>query len=249
MPKILLIGLFSIGVLGCKKDRVDNKIVDGLPIGPAQAILPAQAAQQMLLLKRGVAGVIIPVINKLGLANQTFTELSGPDAQSRYAFSLSNNRFGSASYSVQFRNASDVTIDPISARTSTTTLASVVITGSGSSQQFTYSESLRVTLKTAGNTTSDKFLTGSSNFAGGTYNLTFTLPSPGPKISFEGLIDGYVAGAGSNAAGQAASLNLIFASDLTASGPLTWEGRQGGLYIRKNGEAFVTTEQSRIIVE
>ena len=245
----LVLSVILSNYTSCKKKEEPNKIIDGLPVNSSQKVVPAQAAQQLLLLKRDSLNIIVPVINKLGLANQSFTELSGPDSQSRYSFQITDNSYGTATFTLQFRNSSNAIIDPIKTQTSTTTLNSVVVTGTGNSSKFSYSENLTITLETVGKANSKKFLTGTSNFNGSGTSVTFTFPAPGAESSFQGLIGGGVTGSGTGAGGEATTLSLSFASNHEADGAIAWEGQQGGIHFAEDGKGYIVTNEARLLID
>lgn len=243
----ILVGLVAISA--CKRKETPNKIIDGVPVNTTETIVPAQAAQEFFLLKRDGLGVIVPVINRLSIPSPTFPELTGPSAQT-YSFTLHENHYGTANFTIQFRDSSNNPIDPITTVSSTNTLQSVAITVSGNSTSFSYTENLVLTLVTQGNVTGKKLLTGTSSFNGSSYSIVFTLSSPGSNCTFNGFTDGSVSASGSGGPSlQPTSLNLIFSADHKANGNIAWEGLEGGIHFEDNGSGIIVTNQFRLLID
>jgi hypothetical protein len=238
------ISLLLIVNSGCRKDQESQKIIDTLPINSTVVVTPAYAAQEFLLLKRDAAQTIVPVINRLGQTINTFPELTGPDGSSRYTFQRVESHYGTANYTIQFRDSNGSVIDPIQTQTSTTTLATVDITASGSNDRYSYSETMTLTLETPGQVDSKKRITGTSSFTGSSYSINFTMPSPGLTWSFDGVSAGIVTASGSGGPSNSAlSMTLSLSSSHAASGPIAWEGNEGSIHIESNGSGYVTTPQ------
>jgi len=240
----LILLLFALA--SCEKKEEPNKIIDGLPFDNTVVILPAQATKEMHILKSDGAGFAVEIINRVGILNTVFPELTGPDGQLRYTFSIANTIYGSASFTMQFLDTLSSPIDPIATNVSTATLASVTLTGSGASDLFSYTETLTITLQTAGITSSDKFLTGTVVFTGTSDTITFTFAAPGAKINFEGMAGGSVSASGTGPGGAPISIQLAFRSDHDANGSITWEGQTGGIHIDQAGGGFVLTNNAKI---
>jgi len=237
-------------VTACHRKDTSNKVLDGFPVGASQGvILPAAAAQELFLMQRDAMGVVVPVINKIGLSGVSFSEIQGPNAQMQYTFSLSERHYGTAHFSIQFFDIFNNVIDPISNQLSTATLSGAIVTiapGNGSSALFNYTETVIVALTTPGTSTSAKNLTGTTGFIGNGYSLTFTYSTPGPVAVFDGLTSGNFTATGSGGApSQQASLMLNFNSNHEADGNIAWEGKQGGIHFKQDGSGYVVTSQSR----
>jgi len=249
-PILLMLSILFLPLAACKRDKEPNKIIDGLPINNTVTVVPAQMAQQIYLVTRDAMIEFIPVINRLDQGNSApgFSELTGPDGQSRYTFSKVEKHYGSATFTIQFIDGSGNVIDPISSLTSTTTLATARITTAGTSAQFTYTQNLVVTLQTPGILTSDKRLTGTTTFTGATDTLTMVYPAPGALCGFEGLVDGSSNGSGTGPLAQTITLTLNYSPDRNADGLLQWEGQNGGIHFIDTGSGFLTTATYRILI-
>ncbi|MCB4756687.1 MAG: hypothetical protein LHV69_06600 [Elusimicrobia bacterium] len=249
-----VIALFILAgfAASCKRDYVADKIVGDFPVNNDTAVVPARATQNFFLLKRDLLNTLVPVISRLVLTTRSFPELTGPDNLSRYTFQRGESHYGSATFTIQFLDATNAVIDPISVQSSTTTLSKVNVSVIGTSNQYSYSESLVLTLAIAGDVGSEKRLTGTSvltDQSGGGYNVSFTLPSPGAMGIFGGLTDGIASGTGTDVAGRPISISLTFNSHLEANGPLTWDGKEGSIHFAESGTGFVVTTQARILVD
>lgn len=242
--KFSLITSLIFLTLGCHKGQESNKILYTLPVNSTASVIPAHAAQEFLLLKTVASQVIVPIINRIGQQNQIYPELTGPDGSSRYSFNRTENHYGTASFLIQFRDGTNAVIDPIQTQTSTTTLKSVVVTVTGTSSKFAYSESLSITLETAGAADSKKQISGTANFSGSTYNLNFTIVSPGITCSFDGLTAGIFEASGTGGpSNTTTSMQISLSSNKDANGSIAWEDQSGGFHMESNGTGFVTNGQ------
>jgi hypothetical protein len=242
--------LCAIAAVGCRRDREPNKILDGYITGTTEVIPPAQAAQQYTLLQRDMLRVVIPVIHKLERTDSSFGELTGP-VGSKYSFNTTEKHYGNAAFTIEFKDDFGATIDPITTRTSTTTLKSVIVTGTAHSPAFDpINETMTLVLASSGVASSTIRMTGNATFTGSSYSLTFTIDSAGNNAIFEGLTDGTVTASGTGGTPPAtASLTFGYSTDRTANGQITWEGREGGLHIEPNGSGFVAESTGRILLE
>jgi len=191
---------------------------------------------------------IVPVINRVGVSGALFDELTGPDVNSIYSFQTAEKHFGSATFRFQFKDPSGAVIDPLQTQTSSTTIKTVEVTATGQSSRFTYSESLVITMEVAGDSESEKRVTGSATFNGLGYSLTYTFPAPGLVTTFRGFTSGLVTASGTGL-GLPTSASLAYSSDHSADGTIVWEGDQGGIHIKDNGEIAIVTKNSRILIE
>ncbi len=250
MKRFWLIGFVFVtaGFSACKREQEPNKILDPLPIKSDITSLPAQVGQGWFLMKRDCMKVLVPVMNRTTLTNSTFPELTGPDAQSRYTFTTSERHYGTATFTIQFKDAGNNTIDPIQMQSSTAIIKSVLITDNGGNSKFTLSENLTLTLDLAGIVDSDKRLTGTSNFSSSNLSLNFAFNGVGAKTTFDGLTDGSASASGTFD-GQPTTLNLSFYADHTANGNITWSGISGGLHYTETGTGYIVTNEFRLLLE
>lgn len=249
MKKTLFaIALVSLSLAACKKDRVANKIIDGVPLHVEETVLPAHALQQYMLYKRDSLRVIMIILNKTSISDSIFPELTSPP----YQFTVSERHYGSVTVTLQFYDGSGNAIDPIAAPSSTSTLKSVSISAAtnGSNGLFTFTEAGGVVLSIQGDVTSPVHSTGTITFSGSGYApLTFSLTSPGARTAIEGFREGNLTATGSGPNGSTPSLTLTLGNDHSASGAISWEGQQGSVFVGSNGLGFVVTNQARIPIE
>ena len=230
---------------GCKHKNEPNKILDGLPANPTVEVVPAQAAQQWVLLKRDMVNTLVPAVNKFANPSLGWGELGSPDGSLRYTYRTTNSRYGSATFQIQFHDQNGTPIP--AAVSSSTTLKSVSITANAQSSMFTFSETLNLDVRTFGSSDSIMLLTGNSTVNGSNYSLTFSLPGSGAKCVFQGLSGGlaFVSGNGN---GAPCNMTLNFQPNLDTSGTINWEGQSGTLRININGSGFVATNQERFFL-
>ncbi len=248
--KLSLIASFSFLILGCHKDQEPNKIIYTLPINSTLTVIPAHAAQEFLLIQTAAAQTIVPIINRIGSTSTSYPELSGPDGSSRYTFTKTESHYGTATFLIQFRDSSNAVIDPIQTQSSTTTLKSVVVTVTGTSNRFSASANLIISLDTAGLAESTKRITGTAAFTGSTYSLNFTILASGITCSFDGLTAGSFEASGSGGPQNTnTAILLSLSSNKDANGSISWEGQSGGLHLESNGTGFVTTNQYLIPIQ
>ncbi|MCG3205447.1 MAG: hypothetical protein KCHDKBKB_02168 [Elusimicrobia bacterium] len=245
------LALLGGGLLSCQKKDEPNKILDPLPLNSTQTCVPGQLGQAWFVMKRDCLKVLIPVINLTTIPNSSFPQVSGPDAMSQYTFQTSGDRYGTATYTIRFYNESGVVIDPILTNTSTSTLKSITVQVVGGSSKVTYTEALTLTFETAGLLSSHLRLTGTSSISDNpvTNTLNFTFSLPGPRVAFEGLIDGEVTATGTGPNSQTTALNLTFYADHTANGSIAWEDLSGGIHYQDNGVGYVVTNLFRLLLE
>ncbi len=250
--RIWVTGLFAAlllaSVSACRREKEPNKIVDSLSLDTTQAVIPANAAQQMLVLKRDSMNIIIPVIARLGIAGAQFSELTRTGF-GQYTFPGAERHYGNATFTLQFKNTAGAPIDPIQNQGSTTTLKSVSVTTQGSSSLFNpYSENLVLTLDIAGDFGSVIRLTGTSSFTGGGYTVTLTFPG-GAVTTFQGLKSGSVTGSGTGPTGLSVALALSIRASQQLEGSINWEGQTGSLHMEDSGKGYVITGQSRFFID
>jgi len=245
----ILLAFFLLAGLGCERKNESNKILHGLPVDTTQIVLPAQAIQQFMLLKRDSLGILVPILNRLAIADAGFPEVSGPDSNSRYTFRLSENRYGTADFTIQFLDAAHSVIDPISFQTSTSTIKTAALTTTGSSSLFAYTEDLSLTLATTGDVNSEKRVTGNATFTGSGYTITFVFDPAGSVTKFGGILEGLVTATGTGPGSAPMTLSMRYSTDHSADGNLTWEGQSGGLHIMDDGSGSIVTSTARLFVE
>lgn len=250
MKKITIL-LLAVAVLAsCERKREPNKILDGFVVGASEVILPAEAARQFFLLQNDMLRVTVPVISKLALDNSDFRELSGPVA-SKYSFSVKEKHYGDATFTLEFRDSNNATFDPIAVRTSSITLQSVIVTGTGASALFpTINESMVIVLETSGTVTSNLRISGTATLSGSGYTLNFGFNPGGSRAIFEGVTDGAATATGTGGTPPATTtINLGFSTDRNVNGSIAWEGRDGGIHLDNNGSGYVTTSAGRIFLQ
>lgn len=249
-PVLIAGAVFLIVAGGCRRKNEPHKIIGGLPLNSTVDVTAARSIQQLMLLKRDGLSVIVPIINRLAVPDTTFPELTGPAGASGkdYSFTMSEERYRTASFLVKFFDNAASQIDPIAFRSSTTALKTVKINTTGSSDLFSYTESLTITLETAGDGTSGKRLTGTSVFNGSGYAVTFTFSPPGPASNQDGLIDGSFTGSGTGPT-LGFSSTLRYSTDHTADGTLQWEGQTGEIHLANNGRGVIVTDQERFLLD
>jgi hypothetical protein len=243
---ILSLALVTATSIGCKHDKEGVKVVDGLPVSANQTVIPANAVQHLMLLRKQSLRTIVQVLNKTTQSAPTYPELSGGPT---YNFTITDERLGTATYSITFRDGTNATIDPVGTQSSSSTVKSIVVTASGVSTLFpTYSESSTLTLDVQGDVNSPLRSLGDWDFqtAGATYDIDFTMNTPG-RVNVEGMRDGAIFGTGTGPGG-AISMTLSVSNDHSADGPISWEGQEGGLHISPDGDGFLTTRDSRILI-
>ncbi len=245
------IGLLCLGFLilgACHKDSPSKKIVDGLPVSTTPlAIVPAQAVQQYLLLKNSGLGPTIMNLNRLS-QNFPLTGLSGPDGSLNYTYHVSESHFGSATFTIQFRDVGNGAVDPFSNSSSTQVIKFVHMAVAGTSGSFTYSEDLTLTLETVGLLTGPYTMTGTSNFNGSSYSIVFNITTP-IAATISGLLNGPGTSVGTGPNSQPTSSSFIFGLSSDLNGSLTWEGETAGIHIASNGSGYLTTQDSRILFQ
>lgn len=248
-----MVGIGFIFLGACKKNSEPNKILPGIPVATNQVITAARAAQQHHLLTNWGLSSIVPIINRLGVNIAVFAELSGPDAQSRYTFSLTERHFGTANFTIQFRDTSDLIIDPFVVNASTGSLSSVLVTVSGSSSEFTYSQAYTIRLAVPGQNTSSKVATDTpgspTTFTGSGYAIQYAFLSPGISVNNSGITGGRISATGTGPNSTSTSLDILYAINHSANGTLSWEGQSGTIHFLDNGNGFIITNNSRIIFD
>ena len=235
---------------GCHRRNEPNKILDGSPVGSFELIIPAEGARQFYLLKRDALHVVVPVISKLALTNSSYPELSGPVA-SKYSFNTAEKHYGTATFTIEFRSDVNATIDPIAVQGSSSSLKTILITGTAASSMFpTITENLALVLDSSGTVTSTLHLSGSTAMTGSGYSLTFNFDPAGSKANFDGLSDNQVTASGTGGTPPApAALVLRYTTDRNANGSIAWEGRTGGIHIETDGSGYVSTLEKRILFQ
>ncbi len=250
MKRAALLLIAVVSLASCERKREPNKVLDGYVVGTQEVVIPAEAARQYFLLKRDMLGIVVPVINKFGRTNADFSELTGPVA-SKYSFTVHETHYGAVTYTLEFKDDTSATFDPVSMRSSSTTLKSVIITGTGGSAVFpTITENLTLVLESSGVVTSTLRLNGNSTLSGSGYALTFGLNPGGSRCVFEGLTDGSASASGTGGTPPATSaINLGFSTDRNANGSISWEGRDGGIHIENSGSGYVSSPGGRIFFQ
>lgn len=253
MKKIHFVLILIIwgGMSSCKRKEEPIKILDPLPLNSLQTCVPGEMGQAWVLLKRDCLKVLVPVINLTTIPNSTFPQVTGPDSLSRYTFQTSDGHYGTATFTIRFFQENGTVIDPILTNTSTTTLKSVSVNVIGSSSRFSYTENLVLTLDTAGIISSNKRFTGTSaiNDVGNINVLTFTMPSPGIRSAFEGMVEGQATVTGTGPSSQTTSMTLAVSADHTTNGNITWEGLSGGIHYEENATGYVITNQYQLLLQ
>ena len=251
MKKLVLIFLgvsFLTCLSSCKRKKEPNKILDGFANDTTQTVIPAQAIQQFLLLKKDTLKVIVPVLNKLTAVNSHYDELSST-TPSVYNFQLSNSHYGTATVGFRFWNESNVIIDPIQTQISSSSVRAIQLWLAGGSALFpSYDESFWLSLGTTGDPTSTKYLMGDSHFSGSNHTLTFSIAAPGSRAAFEGLIDSGFTASGTGIGGQTVTANMFYSADHNTNGTLNWEGRSGNIHMDDRGNGFIITDQTRLFI-
>ncbi len=242
----IVITLMSAAFVGCKHDPEKNKVVDSLPIHMNESCPPAQISQAWFALKRDMLALLVPVVNRLGLTGSTYPELTS-DGNMQYSFRLQNRHYGNATYTIEFKNSTGGTIDPITdpTHTSSTTLKSILINGVGTISSTNYKEELTLDLDTLGDTSGNKHLYGTSLFNDGSYSITFTFVSGGAPCTYQGMTDGRVDATGTGP-GAPVTLMMMFYPEHTANGSVAWEGNSGNMHFEENATGFVITDQYRL---
>ena len=250
MKKIGVAVLAVLAFASCERKREPNKILDGYTAGIVEVVVPGNAAQQYVVLKRDILRVAVSVVNRLQQENALFPELSGPSA-GKYAFSSTERHYGTANFTIEFFNDTGSQIDPIAVRSSSNTLKSFILTTAAASNEFpTITETLTVVLESSGVVTSRLRMTGSSVFTGSSYSLTFNIDPSGCKTIYEALTDGSVTATGTGGTPPAtATINLAFSSDHAVNGSMSWEGREAGLHIETNGSGLIVAPEGRILLD
>lgn len=241
---LVLISCLIFVFAGCHRKDEPNKIIDGSIVTVNGTNEVAKVTKAMFLLKRDTVGVMVPIINRLTQPTIGFAPLVGPGV---YTFPLTNPSYGTVSVSLTFKDASGATIDPIAAQSSTSSLKSVQLSVTGSSP-YTISESLVLTLDTAGDTTSKKSLAGTSSFSGNGVSVNFTIPSPGAESTFQGLDSGRVTGSGTGSDSNPISVNLQFGDGFNADGAIHWSNQDGQIHMNADGTGYIYTNQTRLLL-
>ena len=238
--------ILLLGIVGCKKSEEPTKIIDALPLKTDEVIYPANAVQQMQLLRIQGLRIIVTGLNQLLLTPPAITQLQ--QACPNYTFSLNDSHFGSASYTVQFQDSSNSALCPV--ETSTSTLKFITISGSGNSSLFSYTDTSLLTLDTVGNINSPIHLTGNTSFTGtgaaAAYSIPFTISSPGSRVNLEGLRDGTITVNGTGVGGSLLTMSLRPDSNHNLNGDLSWDGQQGQIHVNTSGTGFVVTNNARV---
>lgn len=244
--------LLTVVLIGsaCQKKEEPNKIVNNLPTDVGITVLPAQAAQQYIVLNNEVFTEGVYILNRLNsYATPTFPELQQV-ASGQYRYSVSNSKCGTAPVIYTFYSGASI-IDPIAVHSTTNTVSSLtmeIAANSGVSALFTYSESLRLTLAKFGDLTSDKSVTGTSHFVGSHQDITFSIDASGILATTEGLSAGQFSGGGTGTSGQPVSLSLTVDLDHNANGIITWEGQDGQIHFDPKVLGVVMTRTKRLLV-
>jgi hypothetical protein len=248
-----LMGRHSLWVLmvlltaaSCRRHDETNKILDGQAINTTFTAVPIQATQQMSVLVKDTLSAAIPVINRIGTSSTDFAPLTGPDGSLNYGLTLTNNRFGSATYVVQFKDSTNATI---AFNSSTSTFKSLVLTGTGSSALFTSTISLVISIQTEGNVNTDKFLAGALNFIGSSNNITYTFPSPGIAVTFLGVTRGPMTASGTGPMSQLVTGTFTYSSTHILDGSINWEGNQGTIHLNDFAAGILNLNQIRHILQ
>jgi hypothetical protein len=250
----LLLALAGFALAGCKHDREPNKIVDGLPFKVEETVMPAYAVQHLILLTKDSLRSAVTVLNKTSILNANYSDVTNISSNT-YQFSLSNVRYGTAVFTIQFFDEAGAGLDPILNQVSSATIKSMALNvTSGSSSLFTYTATSLLTLDIAGDVSSTLRSTGTYTFTGQGaatgYSVAFVQPAPGSRTAFEGFKDGAFTATGNGPAGiGTVSMNLAVSSNHGLGGSLTWEGQSGGIQLENNGTGFVITSQARIPIE
>ena len=252
---ILLILVFSaLAVSGCQKKTTSSKIMDSFPVNTLETVIPSKTAQEWFLLNRDLASSLVSFLYRTqNYIPPVYPELT-PLGGFQYRFLLSNNRYGNASMTIQFCAGPNNPVDP-TVLSSSITITEVDVTGlSGTSPDFSYTESAPITLfiQTAGNLSSLLSLAGAITFtginSGAGYSMVFTNDlsnSPGISCSNNGLIGGRVNASGTGPTALT-TLSLSFDIKHNAFGPVTWEGNQGEIHMNSTGTGILITSQTRI---
>ena len=250
MKKLGLLILAGVILAGCHRRNEPNKILDGQPVGSFELVIPAEAARQFYLLKRDMLRTVVPVINKFATTNPVYPELT-PVGGSKYSFTSAEKHYGSATFTLEFRSDTNATIDPVGVQGSSTSVKSVIVTGTAASSLFpTITENLTLVLDSSGVVTSTMRLSGTTSMTGSGYSLTFNFDPAGSKANFDGLTDNQVTASGSGGTPPAtAALLLRFTTDRNANGSIAWEGRTGGIHIESDGSGYVSTLEKRILFQ
>jgi hypothetical protein len=254
VKRALLVLVIAAGLGACRRDSDQNKLVDGVPINVTATVVPAQASQQYLFLKRDLLIFTIPVINKLINADSTFPELIDAGG-GNYQVHDTDIHYGDATFTIAFQDINGATIDPIAVRSSSNSLAAVTVNITGSSPLFTYTETGKVTLGLPGvlDATSIRYYTGTAAFTGvgqaNGYTLNFNVSQQATAV-FQGLTTGQVTVTGSGGTPTApANVVFYFAQNRNIDGTLSWEGQSGTFHVDVTGPGYVITPAKRIILD
>ena len=197
--------------------------------------------------------VLIPVINKFAFADSTYPELIDAGG-GNYTFWAAEQHYGRADFTISFRDGASAPTDPILVNASSATFKSAVISITGSSALFTFTQNATLTLETEGKVDSRKLLLGSAIFTGigaaAGESLTFTVVGPGATAIFQGLSDGRVSATGSGGTPAAPiAIDFSFTTNRNINGTLAWEGQEGTFHIDETGTGYIVTSQERILLD
>lgn len=251
---LLIIACAGLILAGCKRDEERRKIINPLPVNASVVVNPASAVQQYHLLQRDSVGLVVSIVKRLAFSTYGYDELTrvGGAAPYQYQFTRTNVKYGNATWTLTFKDGSNNQIDPIDNNASSTTIKSVDIAVNGTSGQYSYNNTLTITLETAGFLDSVYRLTGVLTLAGvGSVPdvVSFTPTSTGLVCNSFGLIGGSLDISGTGPGGSATSGGLAYETSHEANGTLNWEGNQAGLHMREDGQILLVTSDSRILID
>lgn len=247
MKRIFLILVACAALNACEKKKEPNKILDGLPVNTEEVVPLGQATQEIHVMTQDALNTIVTAMNRLSQTSPSFSDLTNVGF-GQYQFTRSGSRYGSATFTITFKDGVGATIDPIANTASTSTFKSVDVTGTGSSSRFSYTiGTWTITLLTEGVPTSDKTLAGPTTFtsAAPSYTINYTYTSA--EATFEGVTDGTLSATGTGPSAPI-TLTVTYASDRVVNGTLTWEGQSGGIHLASNGTGFIVTDTSRLLL-
>ncbi len=246
---LAVVSLSLFGMAGCKKDTPQNKFIDPLPLRAGEVVVPAYAAQDMMLIRKNLMRTAIHILNRTTTLNPSYPELQGggPD----YTFDIRDAKSDfHATYTIRFFDENNTQVNPVSAQSSSSTVKTVTLeasAGGGTSRFPTLTDSVTLTLQTTNYTqTTPVHLTGNMTLANSDYNVPFAFPSPGCRVNTEGLRDGAISVTGGSGPNGPVTMSLSVSNDHSIDGQITWEGKEGGLHISDSGAGFILTPDARI---